>query len=283
MQSKELENYIEFLLSAVLQRCGNIYDAEDLTQDTLLVAMSYIARGRDIQDVKAWLLVVMGRKFNDMLRKRYKQPIVSIGDDFDIVDENAMIQLNDEDDEAENVRKAVAYLAKNYREVIVRYYMNGQSVSQIASELGIPEGTVKSRLHLGRDHVKKGISDMEKYSKQSYSPITLHVSYSGNPGLNGEPITLIKNDLIAQNILWLAYSKPVTIEEIALSIGIPVAYVEPIVEKLVDGELMKKVGNKVYTDFMISTLDDKEKHIPAQKNVYMRILIYSGMLSKKPL
>ena len=28
---------------------------------------------------------------------------------------------------------------------------------------------------------------------------------------------------------------------------------------------MKKVGNKVYTDFMISTLDDKEKHIPAQK------------------
>lgn len=40
-----------------------------------------------------------------------------------------------------------------------------------------------------------------------------------------------------------------------MSIGIPAAYVEPIVEKLVDGELMKKVGNKVYTDFMISTLD----------------------------
>ena len=76
MQSKDLENYIEFLLSAALQRCGNIYDAEDLTQETLLAALSYMARGKDIQDVKAWLLVVMGRKFNDMLRKRYKQPIV---------------------------------------------------------------------------------------------------------------------------------------------------------------------------------------------------------------
>ena len=177
MQSKDLENHIEFLLSAALQKCGNIYDAEDLTQETLLAALSYMARGKAIQDVKAWLLVVMGRKFNDMLRKRYKQPIVSIGDGFDIVDENALIKLNDKDDEAENVRKAVAYLAKNYREVIVRYYMNGQSVRRIASELGIPEGTVKSRLHLGRDHVKKGISDMEKYSKQSYSPITLHVSF----------------------------------------------------------------------------------------------------------
>lgn len=93
MQSKDLENYIEFLLSVALQRCGNIYDAEDLTQETLLAALSYMARGKDIQDVKAWLLVVMGRKFNDMLRKRYKQPIVSIGDDFDIVDENTTIQV----------------------------------------------------------------------------------------------------------------------------------------------------------------------------------------------
>ncbi len=47
MQSKELENYIEFLLSAALQRCGNIYDAEDLTQDTLLAAMLHFVR-RDI-------------------------------------------------------------------------------------------------------------------------------------------------------------------------------------------------------------------------------------------
>lgn len=265
MQSKDLENHMEFLLSAALQRCGNIYDAEDLTQETLVAALSYMARGKDIQDVKAWLLVVMGRKFNDMLRKRYRQPMISIGDGFDLADENAMILLKDEEDEAEKVRRSVAYLAKNYREVIVGYYMNGQSVSQIASELGIPEGTVKSRLHLGRNHVKKGINDMEKYAKQSYSPVTLHLTFSGSPGFNGEPVQLVKNDLIAQNVLWLAYDKPVTIEELALSIGIPAAYMEPIVQKLAAGELMKKCGNKFYTDFMISTLEDREKHIPAQK------------------
>ena len=67
MQSKDLENHIEFLLSAALQKCGNIYDAEDLTQETHLAALTYMARGKEIQDVKAWLLVVMGRKFNDML------------------------------------------------------------------------------------------------------------------------------------------------------------------------------------------------------------------------
>lgn len=265
MLRKNIENYIEFLLSAALQKSGNIYDAEDLTQETLLAALSYMAGGKEINDMKAWLLVVMGRKFNDMLRKKYRQATVHIGDEFDIIDERASIELHVEDEEAENVRKAVAYLAKIYREVIVRYYMNGQSVSQIALELNIPEGTVKSRLHLGRDRVKKGISDMEKYSKQSYSPVTLSISYSGGSGLNGEPVNLVNHDLIAQNILWLAYAKPVTIEEIALSIGIPAAYVEPIVQKLSDGELMKKVGNKFYTDFMISTVEDEERHIPAQK------------------
>ena len=60
MQSKGLENYIEFLLSAALQRCGNIYDAEDLTQDTLLAALSYMARGRDIQDVKRGFSLLWG-------------------------------------------------------------------------------------------------------------------------------------------------------------------------------------------------------------------------------
>ncbi len=270
MQRNGLENHIEFLFSAALQKCDNLYDAEDLTQETLLAALSYTARGKEIQDEKAWLLVVMGRKFNDMLRKRYRQPIVSIGDTFDIVDENAVIRLDIEEGEAEDVRKAVAYLAKNYREVIVRYYMNGQSIRQIASELGIPEGTVKSRLHLGRDRVKKGISNMKKFAKQSYSPVTLQISHSGKPGLNGEPNTLVQKDLIAQNILWAAYAEPIPVEDIASSIGIPTAYVEPIVQRLTDGELMKKAGNKYYTDFMISTLEDMEKHIPAQKKFVSR-------------
>ena len=265
MQSENLEKHIEFLLSAALKKCGNIYDAEDLTQETLLAALSYLASGKEIRDIKAWLLVVMGRKFNDMLRKRYKQPVIRMGEGFDIVDENAAIQVEEEKNEAENVRRVVAYLAKNYREVIVRYYMDGKSVSQIAAELDLPEGTVKSRLHFGRDRVKKGISHMEKYAEQSYSPVTLHISYSGSAGLNGEPTALVKNDLIAQNILWLAYPKPATMEEIALEIGIPAAYVEPIVQRLTDGELMRRVGTRYYTDFMIATLEDKEKHIPAQK------------------
>ncbi|MBQ7335932.1 MAG: sigma-70 family RNA polymerase sigma factor [Clostridia bacterium] len=265
MQNEKIENQIEFLLSAALQKCGNLHDAEDLTQETLLTALSYMAKGNAIGHMRAWLLTVLDHKWNDFLRKKYRQPIVGIGEDFDLVDEDQTLLETEKHDEAAQVRQAVAYLARIYRDVIVRHYMNGESVSEISTALGIPEGTVKSRLHSGREQLKKGIEKMETYSKQSYQPITLHISNSGSNGRNGEPQSLIQNDLLAQNILWAAYEKPLPIEEIAKNIGTPTAYVESVVAKLVDGELIKQIGNKYYTDFMISTIAQRERYIPDQK------------------
>lgn len=270
MQSNEIEKYVEFLLSAALQKCGNIYDAEDIAQDTLLAALAYLSQGKEIRDARAWLLTVMNRKFNSMLRRKYRQPTIGIGDDFEMVDDSASVFLAEQDDEACNIRQAVAYLSKNYREVLVRYYMNGQSIADIARELNIPEGTVKSRLYLGRNQVKKGINNMEKYSKQSYSPVTLRVTNSGQWGRNGEPMSLVNHDLIAQNILWFTYERPVSMEEISSALGIPTAYVEPIVQRLAEGELMQSVGGKYYTDFMISTVKDQERYIPEQKQLVQK-------------
>ncbi|MBQ3598852.1 MAG: RNA polymerase sigma factor [Clostridia bacterium] len=265
MQNKQLESQIEFLLSAALKKCGNMQDAEDLTQETLLCALTYFSKGGEIKDLRGWLLTVLSNKWNNMLRRKYRQPIVAIGEGFDIIDESVRIPDDEEYNSAEQVRKTVAYMAKTYREVIVRHYMNGESVAEISKSMGIPEGTVKSRLHSGRNRMREEIKTMENYSNQSYHPITLWIVNSGNNGRNNEPGSLVKGDLLAQNLLWAAYEKPVTAEALAKSIGVPTAYVEPILERLADGELMVKTGNKYYTDFIIYTVEDKEKHIPAQK------------------
>ncbi len=265
MQCQNLDNQIEFLLSAALKKCGNMQDAEDLTQETLLCALDYLSKGGVIKDIRGWLLTVLSNKWNNMLRKKYRQPVVTIGEGFDIIDESASIPEDEEPDKAEQVRKVVAYMAKTYREVIVRHYMNGESVFEIAKSMNLPEGTVKSRLYSGRNRMKEEMKIMENYSIQSYRPVSLLINNSGNNGINGEPGSLVKNDLLAQNILWAAYQKPVTAEAIAKSIGVPTAYVEPVLERLTEGELMKKTGNKYYTDFIIYTVEDEEKHISAQK------------------
>ncbi len=265
MQNDNLKNHIDFLLPAALQKCGDIYDAEDLAQETMLAALSYMAKGKEIKDMRAWLLTVLSYKWNDLLRKKYSQPTVGIGEGFDIADESDDIASIYQTDDAELVRKNIAFLARNYREVIVRHYMNGESVASIAASLGVPEGTVKSRLHGGRMKIKKGFESMENYSKQSYSPVRLHISNSGVNGRNNEPQSLVNGDLLAQNILWAAYERPLTAEEIGLSLGTPTAYIEPIIQKLLDGELMNKVSDRYYTDFIIYTNEDKEKYIPMQK------------------
>ena len=73
MTQEVLEEQIEFLLSAALGKCGDPYEAEDLTQDTLLAALIFLSKGKEIRDLRGWLLTVLNNKWNDRLRKKYRQ------------------------------------------------------------------------------------------------------------------------------------------------------------------------------------------------------------------
>ena len=245
----EINNYVEYLFALALHKCRNLHDAEDLTQDTLLAAYQYIRRGGEIANMKYWLTSTLSHKWNDKLRKMYRLPTVSI----DMIPDDVEDDVKVDGPTAEEVRREVAYLAKLQREVIVRHYLQGEKVQSIADKLGVPKGTVLSRLSSGREQMRKGFEEMEKYDKQSYRPERLDVSCHGCQGFHDEPWSLVANDMMKQNILIAAYKKPITVVEISKALGIPTAYVETAVKNLLKSELMAKSGNKVFTDFMITT------------------------------
>jgi len=263
VKPSELERYVDFVLKMAVKKCGNFYEAQELCQETMLTALQYISNGKEINNIRPWLSAVLNRKFYDTLRKKYKLPTVNIENACEIAaeDEADTVLLCEE---SAGLRKQIAFLAHIYREVIVRHYFNGENVESIAKSLKIPAGTVKSRLSGGRTQIKKGFDEMENYSKNSYEPQVLYVSISGTPGLNNEPYCFTDNNLIAQNLLILAYNKPVTETELAKAIGIPAAYIEAIIGTLVRMELMKRIGNKVYTDFIIYSHKDTEHGIEPQ-------------------
>lgn len=252
MSSKqELEQNLDFLLSAALAQCGNLADAEDLSMDTVLAVLTYLDRGGKIDNMRAFLATVMRRTFYGKLRGKYRFPTVSLEDHPEIY-EIAAEEDNSRDEDYQRMMQELIYLTESYREVLVRHYFHGQRLEEIADALHIPVGTVKSRLAMGREKIRKGMkTSMEGYQEQSYAPQRLYVWNSGNSGLGGEPGSLVNDDLIAQNLLILAYPAPITVSDLAKAIGIATAYVEPIVNKLVDNELMNRVGNRVYTDFLI--------------------------------
>mgnify|MGYP004523018501 FL=1 len=261
MNTDEIIQYYDDLMRLAVSKCGSQTDAEDLAGDTMLAAFSYINKGGSIEHPKTWLANTLCHKYNDSLRKKYRAPTtVNFEDSFEIPAEEEEY-FSSED--AAKIRKELNHIAYVNREVLIRYYFGRQSVSDIAAGLGIPEGTVKSRLATGRSQMKKGLETME--TRENYLPGKLYLSFGGSDGPNMEPISLVENDLIAQNLLILAYEKPITVSDLSKAIGIPTAYIEPIIKKLVDGELMAETASgKVYADFLITKPQDRLKNFKPQ-------------------
>ena len=276
MKKDELLNYFDDLTRLAQSKCMSDADAEDLVSETFLAALAFLNRGGDIVYPKTWLANTLMHKYNSALRKKYGAPEIvncdALAEMSDFSAMSAIDEIGETDEEAE-LRREVAYLTRLNREAVVRYYFAGESVSQIAESLGVPEGTIKSRLFAGRGQIRKGLDKMAKqhFTTGTTDPITntipsrLNVTNSGEFGPNMEPMSLVNDDLIAQNILINAYERPLTSVEIARTLGIPTAYIEPVLEKLVYGELMSKTdGDRYYTDCIIYKPEDSLTRFDAQ-------------------
>ena len=288
MKNDEFTKYYDYLIRLAAARCNSQADAEDLVGDTMLAAYAFIRKGGIITHPKTWLYNTLNHIFNSNLRKKYRLPVtVCLNDAVEIPTMEDGDILPEE--EAARVRKELNHLAQITREVLIRFYYGNQSVAEIADGLGIPEGTVKSRLSAGRSQIKRGLETME--AKENHLPGRLCLSFGGAEGYKGEPISLVDDDLIAQNLLILAYEKPLTISELSKAISIPAAYIEPIIKKLVDGELMAQTeSGKVYSDFIITTPQSALENYKSQlkfahkhfESIWQIIFKMSDSISKQP-
>jgi len=265
MNERYLFEHAEYLLKLALKKTESFEQAEDIVSETLISAIVSLKNKNQIENPKAYLSGILNHKFNDFLRSKYSKPTISYGviPEFDFVSkEDSTLDKLIQKEEAENVRRIISQLSKNYREVLVRHYIHGQNVQSIADELELNANTVKSRLNTARMNVKTEMEkeNMENYEKQSYEPEELDIWMLGE--LDVECSAFYTNNWthrIQQNILILAYKKPLTITEISQGLGISAAYIEPIVEELISYDFMARTGDKVYTTFLIFTQEEKFK------------------------
>lgn len=267
---KQCGEYLEYLYYLAEKRYNDCPDIDTLVQDTLTALIVKINLGKSIEYPKGFLSAVLKSKYNAWLREKYRAEYVeysdgAISDTYNEIEEKEETWRRTEEYEA--VRREIGRLICIYREVIVRHYVHGQQVEQIAGELGIPRGTVLSRLSAARDQIKEGLENMEKYSQISYEPKTATIGIWGNAGLKGEPFSLMRSDIEA-NILNLAYENPVSVRGIADTMGMPSAYIEPIIDSLIKGELMgRTAGGLVYTRCFVQKYENAFGDIPAQEKL----------------
>lgn len=268
MNKQDLVSYTETVYGDALRLCGNSHRAEDLTQEVMLAALRQLDRGQDIHSPRTWLNHTLRNLFNQQLRRQYRLPTVTFGE-YEMPDDLVTEDLHrlEQQEEYAALRRELANLSRLYRECMVLYYVKGRSVKEIADTLHLPENTVKSRLLTGRQKVKEGLQMEKTYTAQSYDPVRLTLSEMGAIGHKGEPFSLCqKSDVLTQNIVYAAYPRPLTEGEIARALGVSPAYVEPLVQKLVTGELMVRTdGGKVYTDCILFTAADRTRTFPLQQ------------------
>lgn len=251
---QELDSLYRFAFS----RTRDAYKAEDITQNIVLRAYQAYPRLRDKSKVRSWLWGIA----NNVILQSFKEQREIAMDEVAIIH---MAGVSYETPESEflrksdilQVRKAVSFLAKNYRDVCVLYYLEGKDYETIARELQIPLSSVKWRLNQSKSQLQKELVKMD-YMENGYRkavPLYFNMGgWVGNPkdghgNYDGADEAL--SGLLPQNICISAYKKPKTVTEIASDLGVAADYVEDHLKKLVETQSVKQIGNKYQTMFPI--------------------------------
>lgn len=134
------------------RRLEDAHDAEDLLQQTFLLAARDAAPLRAAASRRAWLIGIARNLLREHRRRRVRRRTVPIPADA------AAPETGPEDPRLEEMRRAIARLPETHREVLALRLGDGLSYTEVAEVLGIPIGTVRSRIHHAVRRLRSGVA-----------------------------------------------------------------------------------------------------------------------------
>lgn len=152
-RNARIEPYLNRLYGYAYGLTGNPDEAKDLVQECALKALSAKVEPPDANAYRAWLFRILKNAFIDALRKRAHEPCHL---DEEIIDQQVeYFDIEERLIDAVTVRLALANLASKHYRMISFIDIAGLSYSETAEELGLPIGTVMSRISRARQALIK--------------------------------------------------------------------------------------------------------------------------------
>lgn len=164
--------HAERVYNLALRLTGNPSDAEDLAQDALLRALRALPGFRAEAEASTWVFRITVNAWKNRVRAEKSRKIWQLLplDKFFGKDEDDHEEAFKSDDPpldsdlektetGERVQKALLSLDEESRAVVVLREIEGFSYEQIAHSLGVPEGTVKSRLSRARESLRERLKE----------------------------------------------------------------------------------------------------------------------------
>jgi len=170
---------------------GNIAEAEDLTQETLIAAYLGLPHLRDPASFGAWLKGIARNLVRMWFRRRATTPALDGGHALEGLDDVAQPLPEERLDQRERlarIRQAVHELSTGNQEVVALRYWAEMSYAEIGETLGVPVSTVKSRLHKAKRQLETQL-EPEIKRRIKMIPVTVGEIYA-HEGEHG-PTTVI--------------------------------------------------------------------------------------------
>ncbi|MBC9943356.1 sigma-70 family RNA polymerase sigma factor [Leucobacter sp. cx-328] len=159
---------LDQLYGAAMKMTRNPADAQDLVQETYLKAFAAFARFEPGTNLKAWLYRIMTNTYINSYRKKQREPHLGVVEELEEwqlggAESTTAAPTSTQSAEAEAIDRtpasvvtdALASLKEDFRIAVYLADVEGFSYQEIAEIVGVPIGTVMSRLHRGRAKLRQ--------------------------------------------------------------------------------------------------------------------------------
>lgn len=167
MEKEEMTDYLignqEEMYQWAYRLTRNYDDAQDLLQSTLLCALKSVGMYTEENNISGWLYTIMRNIFFNTTRhsgrcccmeKEDIERMMQLGEN--ALNDNAEIAFDMSD-----IQRAIDMLDRPYK-IPMSLYLSGYKYQEIAEKMGIPLGTVKSRIHASRVQLQETLKDFRK-------------------------------------------------------------------------------------------------------------------------
>ncbi|MEX2600349.1 MAG: sigma-70 family RNA polymerase sigma factor [Balneolaceae bacterium] len=174
--NKEMIPHLDALYNFALRLTTDPNDAEDLVQDSIVKAYRFFSSYEKGTNAKAWLFRILKNSYINNYRKNSKQPQQIDYDEVSMFYESIRAERTNTSDLEDkmfreliddDLTKALEEIPEDFRTVVLLCDVEDFTYEEISNMLDVPIGTIRSRLHRGRNLLK--VQLMEYATERGYT------------------------------------------------------------------------------------------------------------------
>lgn len=275
--SKIYKAYYKKVYYIALKISRNQADAKDIAQETFLQVEKSLGSLKEVDVFDQWLNRIIISKASDLFRKNKTSSFPEEHPVFQTSKEERSYMLPEAtlhfDSDQAMLQHFLNQLDEKYRIVLVLSYFNNMKIKEIAEVLGIPDGTVKSRMSTGKEQLKEMI---EQYQEQEQVLLNFKTS----------DLSIILAGFFAQEFAELVVKIPV-FHPFSSTSSLSSASAMHV---MTAGLCVVMAGTFVYASYQALKIYDRQKQAPKQvlhantqpETINFQPIIYRGKTYDNP-